>query len=196
MSAPDAYAAARRRRVLSRFAARLGGRVALVGDVPDLRTVHPLVRCRSGGGGDVRARPDAIPVASGALTGIVVVAPVDGTTATLLEECARLLQPGGHALVVGELRDAAAFAACAETAGLEQVGRAPVGALPAATALPEPLWSLAALRDRFAVRLRGHGDRPVEVVAVLRREGGDRIEIPGMAAMLRQSVWPSRAARP
>ena len=86
MSRSDAYAAERRRRVLSRFARRLGSRFAVVGEPARMPpSMLPLVVCAPEGG-DVVAHETAVPVASGALTGVVLVCALDGTASPALAE--------------------------------------------------------------------------------------------------------------
>jgi hypothetical protein len=195
MSTPDAYAAERRRRVLTRFWGRLGGRVALLGALPAPRRARPLLRCAAVVPCDVLGRLVALPVASGSLTGLAAALPLDGGAGAALRECARVLQPGCHALALGELQDATAFEEAARSVGLEPVLRTPVGPLPARARLPEGLWGVDAALDRLAVRVASGGEAPAEAAVLLRREGGDRVEIPGLGALLRQSVWPGGVRR-
>ncbi len=193
------YAVARRLRVASRHARHLGSRVAIVGDLPAPRSVRPLVVCHAcptcppAPGAGVIAIASAIPVLSGALTGVLLATRLDGAAAAALRECARLLQPGGGVVAIGELPGVAArrgFEAAATGAGFDAVLCTPVGPLPARPRTVRALWGIAAVLDHLSVRVGVGAGRPVEAAFHLRRVGGDRCELPGFGGMLREMVVP------
>ncbi len=180
------YAAHRSARVLRRLAGALGQRVVAVADdagpdlppAPDAAHATPSAlevgpACDAAG---VRGRPEALPVASGAVSAVVL--RLRGATTAderrlgdVLAEAARCIAPGGCVLLhtVVTNAGAAALEPVARAAGLEVLRRAAVGPWPARCRGPRALWTLHAWLDaRAGVR----GDGSVEVAVLLARAEG------------------------
>jgi hypothetical protein len=208
-----AYRAHRVERALRSLQPALGTRMALIGDYHGLdgacARVVPL-GASDDGPRTVVGLPHAVPLASGALTGVLLAhaLPPDGTAGaeTVLEEACRLLQPGGFVLLLervapGEtgapLRSYAEIVRLLRAAGLAPGRRVachvtPSWAAARAARLPRLLWGIAAALEGLACRLRLA--RPAEVTCLLaaRKAGGLDVDYPDLRSMLGGMLIPPR----
>lgn len=232
-SRPPDYRARRVHVALKALGSALGPRVAILGDVdpgPALTEARLVVRVVSAGcpvpdpaGGSlpvaVGAR-DALPIASGSLTGVLLAQalPAGDAAAPVLDEVVRLLQPGGFALLLarvavdagepddgepgvgsGSPRTFAALAARLRAAALEPGRRIACHTTPSWTAaradagrLPRPLWGVAAFFEGLALRWRLTHPAEVTCLVAARKRGGVDVDYPDMRKALGGLIAPPR----
>lgn len=159
---------------------RRDARVVVLGPVQDGRS-----------GADAVCRDDAWPVASGSLSGVLLV--LANGEAAPLREIARVLEPGGRLLWCAPLERApkrgeipSGVARTLSDAGLEAVAAEALARSKADT----PAGALARRWERLRARL---SSGPVEAVVVARRPGGAATsleQLPGFGSALRSMFLP------